>query len=65
MLRWLREDDELALILLEELGLEFAMRFDRWISPGDRIQVQVSFVDPRKDVIHFKEVSPQEAQAIS
>jgi exoribonuclease II len=53
------------LILLEELGLEFAMRFDRWISPGDRIQVQVSFVDPRKDVIHFKEVSPQEAQAIS
>lgn len=37
----------------------------RWISWSDRIQVQVSFVDPRKDVIHFKEVSPQEAQAIS
>jgi exoribonuclease II len=57
MLRWLREDEDLGLVLLEELGLEFAMRFNRWIAPGDRLQVQVSFVDPRQDTIHFKEVA--------
>jgi exoribonuclease II len=57
MLRWLREDDDLGLILLEELGLELAMRFNRWVNPGDRIQVQVTFVDPRQDVIHLKEVT--------
>jgi exoribonuclease-2 len=65
MLRWLREDDSLGLILLEELGLELAMRFNRWINPGDRIQVQVTFVDPRQDVIHLREVANQEAQASS
>jgi exoribonuclease II len=58
MLRWLREDEDLGLVLLEELGLEFAMRFNRWIAPGDRLQVQVSFVDPRQDTIHLKEVAP-------
>jgi exoribonuclease II len=58
MLRWLREDEDLGLVLLEELGLEMAMRFNRWISPGDRLQVQVSFVDPRQDTIHLKEVAP-------
>jgi exoribonuclease II len=40
------------------LELEMAMRFNRWISPGDRLQVQVSFVDPRQDTIHLKEVTP-------
>jgi exoribonuclease-2 len=65
MLRWLREDDSLGLILLEELGLELAMRFNRWIDPGDRIQVQVTFVDPRQDVIHLREVIQQESSAIS
>jgi exoribonuclease II len=64
MLRWLREDDSLGLILLEELGLELAMRFNRWINPGDRIQVQVTFVDPRQDVIHLREVANQEAQSL-
>jgi exoribonuclease II len=64
MLRWLREDDSLGLILLEELGLELAMRFNRWINLGDRIQVQVTFVDPRQDVIHLREVANQEAQSL-
>jgi exoribonuclease-2 len=63
VLRWLREDDNLALILLEDLGLELAMRFTRSVSPGDRLEVQVSHADPRQDVIHFREMVNQEAQA--
>ncbi len=63
VLRWLREDEDLALILLEDLGLELPMRFKRSISPGDRLEVRVSQADPRHDVIHFREMVKQEAQA--
>lgn len=56
MLRWLREQDNLGLILLEDLGLELAMRFNRQISPGDRLTLRVSHSDPRQDIIHFEEV---------
>jgi exoribonuclease II len=38
------------------LGLEFAMRFDRFVGLGDRIQVQVIFADPRQEMIRFQEV---------
>jgi exoribonuclease II len=57
VLRWLREDESLALILLEELGIELAMRMNRWVELGERIQVQVSLADARQDVIHLREVS--------
>jgi len=57
MLRWLREQDGLALILLEDLGLELAARFDRALSPGENLWLRVSHVDPRRDIIHFQEVA--------
>ena len=56
-LRWLREDDGLALILLEDLGLEFAHRFDRNVKLGETLQLQVDFCDPQRDEIRFKEVA--------
>lgn len=56
MLRWLREHENLGLVLLEDLGLELAMRFNRDIAPGDRLQLRVSLADPRQDIIHFEEV---------
>jgi len=56
MLRWLREYENLGLVLLEELGLEVAMRFTRSVAPGDRLQIRVSHADPRHDVIHLEEV---------
>ena len=61
MLRWLREHENLGLVLLEDLGLEIAMRFNRSISPGDRLNLKVSHVDPKQDVIQFQEVTYQEA----
>jgi exoribonuclease-2 len=56
MLRWLREHENLGLVLLEDLGMELAMRFARSISPGDRLQLKVSHADPRQDIVHFQEV---------
>ncbi|MGB7440770.1 MAG: ribonuclease R family protein [Coleofasciculaceae cyanobacterium] len=63
VLRWLREHDNLGLILLEDLGMELVMRFQRQVALGDRLKVQVSHVDPRQDVIQFREMIEQEAQA--
>lgn len=62
MLRWLRENENLGLVLLEDLGLELAMRFNRPIEPGDRLHIRVSHVDPRQDMIQFQEVVYQEAR---
>ncbi len=57
VLRWLREDDNLGLILLEELGLELPHRFERSVTLGDRLQVQVTRSDPYQDEIRFREIS--------
>ncbi len=56
VLRWLREDENLGIILLEELGLELPHRFERNVNLGDRLQVQVSRADPHRDEIRFREL---------
>lgn len=56
VLRWLREDESLALISIEDLGIELAMRFNRWVDLGERVQVRVALVDPRQDIIHLREI---------
>ncbi|MBW4494376.1 MAG: ribonuclease R [Oscillatoria princeps RMCB-10] len=62
MLRWLREDENLGLVLLEELGLELPMRFRRSVEPGERLELKVTHSDPRSDTIHFQEMIAQAAQ---
>ncbi|HEY9698295.1 MAG TPA: ribonuclease R family protein [Trichocoleus sp.] len=57
MLRWLREYENLGLVLLEDLGLEMAMRFSRPVGVGDHIEIKVAYVDPRQDIIQFTEVA--------
>ncbi len=54
-LRWLREHEGLALIMLEELGLEVAMRFTRAVELGEHLQVRVISSDPRMDRIVLEE----------
>jgi exoribonuclease-2 len=63
MLRWLREHENLGLVLLEDLGLEMAMRFSRPIDPGDRLDIKAVFVDPRQDIIQFAELTRSLEQA--
>jgi exoribonuclease-2 len=62
MLRRLREDDNLGLVLLEELGLELPWRFSRAVELGERVELRVTHSDPRKDEIHFQELICQPAQ---
>jgi exoribonuclease II len=65
MLRWLREHEGLALVMLEDLGVELAMTFDRPIELGARLLVEVSHVDPREDAVYLREVSESMAQMVS
>ena len=58
MVRWLREHEKLGLIIFEDLGLEMVMRFDRNVAVGERLQVSVSYADPREEMIRFREVLP-------
>ena len=60
VLRWLREDENLGILLLEELGLELPHRFERSVSLGDRLLVQVSRSDPHRDEIRFREMLEHE-----
>ena len=55
VLRWLREDDDLGMILLEDLGLELPHRFNRSVNLGDRLEMKVSLADPHRDEIRFQE----------
>ena len=61
VLMWLREDSNLALILLEDLGLQLPMFFKRAVDLGEEILVKVIHADPQKDVIQFQEIIYQEA----
>lgn len=58
LLRWLRQHENLGLVIIEDLGLELAMRFDRSVDLGERFLVRVSQVNPRQDVIRLVEVAP-------
>ena len=60
LLRWLREDDGLGLIMVEDLGLELAMRFNRSVILGEQFQVRVSHANPRQDIIRFEEVAVED-----
>jgi exoribonuclease-2 len=62
VLMWLREDSNLALILIEDLGLQLPMLFKRSVKLGEQILVKVSHADPQKDMIQFQEIIYQEAQ---
>ncbi|RCJ15140.1 RNB domain-containing ribonuclease [Nostoc sp. ATCC 43529] len=63
VLMWLREDSNLALILLEDLGLQLPMSFKRSVNLGEQILVKVTHADPQKDLIQFQEIIYQEAQS--
>ena len=59
VLMWLREDSGLALILIEDLGLQLPMPFKRPVELGEQIIIRVSHVDPRQDIIQFQELTYQ------
>lgn len=62
VLMWLREDTGLALILIEDLGLQLPMLFKRDAALGEQIAIKIAYVDPRQDVLQFQEVTAAEMQ---
>ena len=63
VLRWLREDENLGLILIEDLGMELPHRFERPVTLGERLDMQVTRADPQRDEVRLKEVTEAEIQA--
>jgi exoribonuclease II len=55
VLRWLREHENLAIVMLEDLGLELPIRFGRNVHLGESLNVVVQEVDPRLDRIFLAE----------
>ena len=62
LLRWLREHENLGLVIIEELGLELAMRFETPPVLGERFDVRVVHANPRQDFIRL-ELAPDEVVA--
>jgi exoribonuclease-2 len=65
ILMWLREDSRLALILIEDLGLQLPMSCKRSARLGEQILIKVAHADPRQDVIQFQELTYSEAQPVA
>ena len=63
VLRWLREDENLGLILIEDLGMELPHRFDRPVALGERLEMQVTRADPQRDEVRLREITEAEIQA--
>ena len=63
VLRWLREDENLGLILIEDLGMELPHRFDRLVALGDRLEMQVTRADPQRDEVRLREITEAEIPA--
>jgi exoribonuclease II len=57
VLRWIREDENLGSLLLEDLGIEFVWRFPRPVQLGERLILRVAYADPREDAIQFQELT--------
>jgi exoribonuclease II len=63
VLRWLRQDEDLGLILIEDLGMELPHRFDRHVALGERMEMQVTHADPQRDEVRLREITEAEIQA--
>ncbi|MEL6129194.1 MAG: ribonuclease R family protein, partial [Cyanobacteria bacterium J06628_4] len=57
LLRWLREHENLGLVIIEDLGLELAMRFETPPVLGERFDVRVVHANPRQDFIRLELVA--------
>ncbi len=57
LLDWLRQHEQLGLVLLEDLGLKLPIRITRSVNVGESFEVMVEEVDPRRDLINFRELA--------
>ncbi len=57
LLDWLKEQDRIGLILLEDIGLKIPIKLNRAVNVGENLNLKVSDVDPRRDIIQFQEAA--------
>ncbi|AFY75349.1 exoribonuclease R [Synechococcus sp. PCC 7502] len=57
LLDWLKEQDRIGLILLEDIGLKIPIKLNRAVNVGENLNLKVSDVDPRRDIIQFQEAT--------
>jgi exoribonuclease-2 len=57
LLDWLKEQDRIGLILLEDIGIKIPIKMHRAANVGENLNLKVSDVDPRKDIIQFQEAT--------
>lgn len=65
LLRWLRENERLGIVLFEDLGLELAMRFEREVTLGEQLYIQVTHANPRQDIIRMTEAIQDVAESVA
>ncbi len=56
VLDWMGGDPQRALVLLENVGLRLPVRFDRPVSKGEMVDLMITQVDPRQDLLFLREV---------
>ena len=56
----LREHENLALVMLDEIALRIPVRFQRHVDPGEWVQLKATEVNPRGDRVEFDEVANRE-----
>ncbi|CAI5507225.1 unnamed protein product [Closterium sp. Naga37s-1] len=64
MLKWLRADGSpLALMLVEEVGMETVMKMQRDVRVGDSVDVIIAEADPARDKLRLVEAPPSYREA--
>jgi exoribonuclease-2 len=61
ILGFLREHENLALVMLDEIAFRCPVRFERQIQPGEWVDLELLKVDPRTDGVEWREHSSQGA----
>lgn len=57
VLGYLREHENLALVMIDEIAFRIPVRFTRSVDLGEWVELEVAQVDPHGDVIDFRESS--------
>ncbi len=63
VLGYLREVDDLVLAMIDEVAFRVPVQFNRHVELGEWVELDLLSVDPRSDVIEFRERSPVGAQS--
>ncbi len=56
VLGYLRESENLALVMLDDVAFRCPVRFTRQVDPGEWVHLQVTRADPKLDTLDFQEI---------